>query len=206
MTDEQKQHMAEMLAEYLPVYATIKSHWLPHELNFTLPIVKDQRPGTFSFQKQWRWDGLGVHRTELCRVTGMTSDGLAALEAAFVASRAMWTLNVVAVDEEPVGPKRQRRRKDRRGFRRLSTTIYIFRAEDGRYKIGVTVDVEHRRKTIQNASGLATEVVYSKRYRDPFPEEQRLHALFAGYRREGEWFEIPHDHPELTALIGIPLA
>lgn len=206
MTDDQRQSMAEMLVEYLPVYATLKPQLLPYELIFTQPIVKDQRPGTFAFAKQWRWDGLGVHRVELCEVTGMARDGLAALEAAFVAAREMWTLNVVAAEDEPVGPTRQRRRKDRRGFRRQSTTAYIFRAEDGRYKIGVTVDVEHRRKTIQNASGLATEVVYSRRYRDPFPEERRLHALFAEYRREGEWFEIPHDHPELTALIGIPLA
>lgn len=81
---------------------------------------------------------------------------------------------------EPPPPERRRRP----GF------IYLLRAENGLYKIGLTKNVNTRIKAIQNGSLLKIELLHTIRSSDMVTAEQILHARFEEKRNKGEWFAL----------------
>ena len=60
-----------------------------------------------------------------------------------------------------------------------------------RIKIGVTIDIENRIKTIKNTGGCNIELIYlSDTILNPFEIENRIHEHFKSKRHLGEWFNI----------------
>lgn len=58
----------------------------------------------------------------------------------------------------------------------------------GLVKIGMTVDVPHRLRTLQCMCPAKLTVLAAFHSKDPPGDERELHARFAGDRRHGEWF------------------
>lgn len=71
--------------------------------------------------------------------------------------------------------------------------VYLMENEMGRFKIGISHDVENRRMQLQGSSGLYIKIVayYKPLYRQASDIEKQLHSLFAKYRTLGEWFQFP---------------
>lgn len=76
--------------------------------------------------------------------------------------------------------------------KRGSKIVYIFEdVSGGVLKIGVTHQVERRRKTIQTASGRFLNVVDSRKFQSggqALTVERRIHNLLDGSGITGEWF------------------
>ena len=78
--------------------------------------------------------------------------------------------------------------------------LYMFKCGDGRYKIGVSVDVERRRKQLDNRPYPVTIVAASaKPFRRAFEIEDYLHGLLDEDNLSGEWFAIDDERAELIA-------
>lgn len=88
-------------------------------------------------------------------------------------------------------PKPKRTRRMASGFVYLMTNGDLF-------KIGVSKDVERRRREIENASGFPVEIVSSGFYDDMLGAELEFHDRYREMRRRGEWFELT---PEQVASI-----
>lgn len=71
--------------------------------------------------------------------------------------------------------------------------VYLMQNEFGRFKIGISQDVEKRRGQLQTGSGFYIKIIgyYKPQYRYAGDVEKHLHKLFAKYRTIGEWFEFP---------------
>lgn len=73
--------------------------------------------------------------------------------------------------------------------------VYIFSLENDTVKIGVSNDVNRRRRKVMNSSGLEIGLWC---YTEAFPEEKAfwiesaLHRIFTAYRTKGEFFKIPY--------------
>lgn len=67
--------------------------------------------------------------------------------------------------------------------------VYIMRA-GGRYKIGVSRDVESRLRSIATASPFPVSLVYAEQSPDPYGLERDIHQRLADHRVHGEWFEL----------------
>lgn len=68
--------------------------------------------------------------------------------------------------------------------------VYLMRNSLGLYKIGVSKNVEERRKRIENNSGTFTEIVCEWDNENAYYTEQKLHSYFEKERQAGEWFKI----------------
>jgi hypothetical protein len=85
----------------------------------------------------------------------------------------------------------------------IETSVYFAQGVDGGpIKIGLSVDVQHRVRTLQSGSPVALDLLCSI----PGTEETEatLHDLFASGRLHGEWFH--EDTPMLAEAIEIILA
>lgn len=75
-------------------------------------------------------------------------------------------------------------RKPKAGF------IYLAKAENGLYKIGLTSDLKTRIRAIQNGNLLKVELVHTITTKDMLRAEKTLHARFAKQRSKREWFAL----------------
>lgn len=79
--------------------------------------------------------------------------------------------------------------------------VYVIGDTFGRQKIGRTAESPHVRiRNIARAAGTQVHVLYVKVCDCAGETERGLHRTFAKYRKIGEWFQIPPDHPKLQAL------
>lgn len=69
------------------------------------------------------------------------------------------------------------------------TSVYLMR-NHGMVKIGFAREPEGRARQIEYASGMPTEVVYSKVVANHREVERMLHERYAAYRTMGEWFDL----------------
>lgn len=71
---------------------------------------------------------------------------------------------------------------------------YVMKNENGLVKIGISHDVEFRKRTLENAGGYFIPTVYKTvSKRKAFDIETMLHEYFSIDRKLGEWFEINYD-------------
>ena len=79
--------------------------------------------------------------------------------------------------------------------------VYFVRAKTlGLIKIGLTMNMNDRMKTLRVGSPDQLELVGAVMDRDADRLEGRLHARFADHRSHGEWF---HPCPELLEVIAL---
>ncbi|AUR91450.1 hypothetical protein NVP1161O_008 [Vibrio phage 1.161.O._10N.261.48.C5] len=71
-----------------------------------------------------------------------------------------------------------------------SQKLYIMKNAFGLYKIGISKNVEQRRKQLQNTSGVDIEVLetFTTVNITAYEVEQYLHEVFSEFRKNGEWF------------------
>lgn len=80
--------------------------------------------------------------------------------------------------------------------------VYMFKCGENKYKIGVSMDVERRRKELDNRPYSVTIYAVSKvPFSRAFEVEADLHKLHENNRVDGEWFEIDQARAELTAIL-----
>lgn len=71
---------------------------------------------------------------------------------------------------------------------------YVMKNENGLVKIGISHDVEFRKRTLENAGGYYIPYVYKTISKiRAFDVESMLHDYFSLDRKLGEWFEINYD-------------
>jgi hypothetical protein len=72
--------------------------------------------------------------------------------------------------------------------------LYIIgNLELGTYKIGVSVNVKKRLKTLQTGSPVPLTLVASKPVDDMYSTEEKTHIKLAAYRLHGEWFKLTYE-------------
>lgn len=82
---------------------------------------------------------------------------------------------------------------------RVTPVVYFVQAANLRLiKIGVTLDVGDRLKTLRVGSPDQLELIGAMRRPDAEDIERRLHARFRQHRSHGEWF---HPSEEILALV-----
>lgn len=73
--------------------------------------------------------------------------------------------------------------------------IYIFKAETGECKIGVSNNVDKRRSAIEMQGGKPIiDVFYTSKCFNSYEIENIMHRHFADNRLIGEWFDIDFDN------------
>lgn len=73
-------------------------------------------------------------------------------------------------------------------------SVYVFQNDIGDIKIGVSENVEFRRKTIQSISGYEIKrEFHTLPCSNAFEIETRLHKFFSMKKKSGEWFHIPFE-------------
>ena len=71
---------------------------------------------------------------------------------------------------------------------------YVMKNENGLVKIGISKDVDFRRKTLECVGGYFITDIYSTlSIQKAINVESQLHDYFANSRKVGEWFEIDYD-------------
>lgn len=68
--------------------------------------------------------------------------------------------------------------------------IYLFRRDDGAYKIGLSESPTRRRLQVSRELKTEVEIIGTVFTEDMPALEGTLHALFAGKRLDGEWFAL----------------
>lgn len=84
---------------------------------------------------------------------------------------------------KPRNPKKTPKAKPTTGF------VYLVQA-GGRFKIGITSNVQSRIKGIQTGNPDKVTLVCSVEHPEPRKLEAELHRIFSPYRLEGEWFQL----------------
>lgn len=79
----------------------------------------------------------------------------------------------------------------------VSDYIYIMKAAD-KIKIGITKDVEKRRKSLYYSSPCEVEILYSTRVPNTRKVEKELHSKYDVERSHGEWFNLTEDQVQDT--------
>lgn len=70
-------------------------------------------------------------------------------------------------------------------------SVYVFKANDGTCKIGVSNNVELRKNTISNQSGKTiVDLFYTDKCSNSYKIETFIHDMFSEKRLKGEWFAI----------------
>lgn len=77
--------------------------------------------------------------------------------------------------------------------------LYVLKNELGRYKIGVSIDVEKRVKALEISSGSKIEIIFKFNSRGDF--ENKLHRHFKEKRYLGEWFSLNESDLEFIKKI-----
>ena len=75
--------------------------------------------------------------------------------------------------------------------------IYIMEC-DGKYKIGVSKDIERRRKQLDNKPFPTTIVYKSSLINNVYDVEKEIHSVYEEKRIGGEWFEL--DSGDMNAI------
>lgn len=75
--------------------------------------------------------------------------------------------------------------------------IYILQAGPF-YKIGLTRDLDQRRRTVELQLPFPASIVFSVHVDDMFTHERQFHELFADKRMNGEWFDLTDE--DLAAI------
>jgi hypothetical protein len=78
--------------------------------------------------------------------------------------------------------------REKSGSQYCNKNLYIFKNEIGRVKIGISENIEERRKSIQAVSGMNIEVLRIINFNANL--ERQLHKHFANKRYIGEWFDL----------------
>lgn len=88
-------------------------------------------------------------------------------------------------------------KRGQRGSSRDNQYLYLFKSSNGLYKIGVSKDFNMRARSIRSATGfgLCVEGVWNPGIVKAVTLETLLFKKFGRYRKLGEWFEFPEDHP-----------
>lgn len=85
---------------------------------------------------------------------------------------------------------------------RTPVSKYVYLMDNGRFcKIGVSNDVEARRRTIEMMSGMDVRLVHSVWSTDALWLEQHLHDELSDHRRRGEWFELDESMVSLAVSL-----
>lgn len=72
--------------------------------------------------------------------------------------------------------------------------IYIFKTENGSCKIGVSKNIEQRKKTISClGNSKIIDIFYTPKCSNAYKIEGKMHKYFEQYRVTGEWFNIDFD-------------
>ena len=80
--------------------------------------------------------------------------------------------------------------------------VYMFKCGDDRYKIGVSSNVERRRKELDNRPyPVSTYAVSKVPFSRAFEFETYVHDLHSGEKTDGEWFVIDDARAKRTALL-----
>lgn len=133
-----------------------------------LPTIVDDVDWWLSLIEKGEVEDDGRSREQLQAMI----DRLAAIDASFVPSG--------KPQQKPPRPS-----SSKSGF------VYLFRFGDTTYyKIGVSVDVENRRKSIDSSSPLPIHMEACLYSESPYQLEKALHRALDQYRRNGEWFEL----------------
>ncbi len=70
-------------------------------------------------------------------------------------------------------------------------SVYVFKnVTTRRLKIGHSVDVQARKRTLQTGNDEEIVILHSRVFKRCKAVEIALHELFAAHRKRGEWFEI----------------
>jgi len=78
--------------------------------------------------------------------------------------------------------------------------VYAFENKEGSIKIGRTLDISQRLKTLQTADPSIT-IIGTLQVKNYIKAERSLHSIFAAYRKDGEWFSLPKDEKERLLAI-----
>lgn len=71
--------------------------------------------------------------------------------------------------------------------------VYVIKSENGRYKIGLTRNLDARLSSIATASPFLTQLAHYFKTSQMRELEKALHDHFAAKRQQGEWFELDRE-------------
>lgn len=78
-------------------------------------------------------------------------------------------------------------------------TGFIYMLEcGGRYKIGMTNDIDRRIKELDKRPFPVNLISLSEPISDPYKEEQKIHLYLVEHRINGEWYELSQDNAEIV--------
>ncbi len=66
--------------------------------------------------------------------------------------------------------------------------VYLFRSENGLYKIGSSEHVERRLSILRSSSPIAIDIVWAEWFDNALLVEKKFHKKFAAKKHHGEWF------------------
>ncbi|ROV58045.1 DUF4268 domain-containing protein [Vibrio ponticus] len=70
-------------------------------------------------------------------------------------------------------------------------SVYVMKNAFDLIKIGISNNPEHRRRTLQNTSGVPVELLFaSEPSKMAYRIEQQLHSEYSDFRLKGEWFSL----------------
>lgn len=81
------------------------------------------------------------------------------------------------------------------------TYVYLMRAENGRYKIGISVDPEKRLADLRDGSAVDIELVHYFAAEDAAGIERVLHREYETKRVRGEWFAL--DEADVASICAV---
>ena len=74
-----------------------------------------------------------------------------------------------------------------------SGNVYVMKCGSNKYKIGVSVDIEERRKGLQTGNPEMINIYKKFDCKFPFEMENSILKKFKNYRVNGEWFIFEDD-------------
>jgi hypothetical protein len=72
--------------------------------------------------------------------------------------------------------------------------VYLIRADNGLYKIGLTSNIERRFNTLRAQSPIPLELILYVNGENARELERELHDKFSDKRHHGEWFELSDEN------------
>ncbi|KQR33103.1 GIY-YIG nuclease family protein [Deinococcus sp. Leaf326] len=78
----------------------------------------------------------------------------------------------------------------------------ILNPDNGRVKIGHSIDVQGRVQTLRNQTGAELQLLIAEPSADAYASEQAVHLALLEHRRHGEWFSLdPKQLQDLGTLV-----
>jgi hypothetical protein len=68
--------------------------------------------------------------------------------------------------------------------------VYLFRGNDGQYKIGTSYNPKKRRKEIQTGNPEQVDLIHDYESNNALLIETTLHNIYTYGRKKGEWFDL----------------